>query len=58
LLDKYLVFVDDQKVIPFDDLKNEYVEINQAVQRVLESGRFILGKEPKQFEKEFALEIV
>ncbi len=45
-------------MIPFIDLKSEYVEIdaeiNQAVQKTLESGRFILGEEVKQFEKEFA----
>lgn len=40
------------------DFKKEYTEINeklnQAIHRVLKSGRFILGEELKQFEKEFA----
>ncbi len=44
--------------IQFVDLKREYQEIkeeiNQAIQRVLESGWFILGKELEAFEKEFA----
>lgn len=45
-------------MIPFVDLKMEYEElmkeINQAVQTVLESGQFILGKEVETFEKEFS----
>ena len=45
-------------MIPFVNLKKEYMEIskelNQAVQRVLESGWFILGEELKKFEKEFS----
>lgn len=45
-------------MIPFVDLKREYhevkEEIDEAVQRVLESGWFILGKELEQFEEEFA----
>lgn len=44
--------------IQFVDLKREYQEIkeeiNQAIQRVLESRWFILGKELEAFEKEFA----
>lgn len=46
------------EMIPFVDLRREYQEIkeeiNQAIQRVLESGWFILGEELKAFEKEFA----
>jgi len=45
-------------MIPFVDLKREYQEIkdeiNEAIQRVLESGWFILGEELRQFEREFA----
>ncbi|NJD98895.1 DegT/DnrJ/EryC1/StrS family aminotransferase [Thermococcus sp. LS1] len=45
-------------MIPFVDLRREYQaikdEIDQAIQRVLESGWFILGKELEAFEKEFA----
>lgn len=44
--------------IPFGDLKRHYAgiksEIDQAVQRVLESGWYILGSELEAFEKEFA----
>ena len=44
--------------IQFVDLRQDYQEIkeeiNQAIQRVLESGWFILGKELEAFEKEFA----
>ncbi len=44
--------------IPFNNFKEEYSsqkkEIDQAVQRVLESGWFILGNETKLFEEEFA----
>jgi len=45
-------------MIPFVDLKREYEEIkeevNQAIQKVLESGWFILGGEAERFEKEFS----
>ncbi|XRO75841.1 DegT/DnrJ/EryC1/StrS family aminotransferase [Methanocaldococcus sp. 28A] len=45
-------------MISFVDLRREYQEIkkeiNQVIQRVLESGWFILGKELEAFEKEFA----
>ena len=45
-------------MIPFIDLRREYQEIkdeiDQAIQRVLESGWFILGNELRQFEKEFS----
>ncbi|NJE54443.1 DegT/DnrJ/EryC1/StrS aminotransferase family protein [Thermococcus sp. 21S9] len=45
-------------MIPFVDLKREYQEIGdeilRAIQRVIESGWFILGNELNQFEKEFA----
>ena len=45
-------------MIPFIDLRREYQEIKneiyQAIQRVLESGWFILGEELKRFEEEFA----
>lgn len=44
--------------IPFFDLKKQYSgikpEIDAAITRVLESGRFILGEELAAFEKEFA----
>ncbi|HBL52371.1 MAG TPA: hypothetical protein DDZ05_04090, partial [Candidatus Blackburnbacteria bacterium] len=44
--------------ILFVDLKAEYeslrTEVNQAIQRVLESGNFILGQEVASFEKEFS----
>jgi dTDP-4-amino-4,6-dideoxygalactose transaminase len=46
------------KTIPFADLHREYLEIrldvHQAVSRVLESGRFVLGDEVLQFEKAFS----
>lgn len=45
-------------MIPFVDLKREYVEISEevthAIHRVLESGWFILGDELKKFEEEFS----
>ncbi|AEA46579.1 DegT/DnrJ/EryC1/StrS family aminotransferase [Archaeoglobus veneficus] len=45
-------------MIPFVDLKREYQEIkeeiDQAIQRVLERGWFILGEELEAFEKEFS----
>jgi len=45
-------------MINFVDLKKEYAkiseEINQAMQRVLRSGWFILGEEVKKFEKDFS----
>jgi dTDP-4-amino-4,6-dideoxygalactose transaminase len=45
-------------MIPFVDLKSEYVEISEevthAIHRVLESGWFILGDEVKNFEEEFS----
>ena len=45
-------------MIPFVDLKREYVEISEeityAFHRVLESGWFILGDEVKNFEEEFS----
>jgi dTDP-4-amino-4,6-dideoxygalactose transaminase len=44
--------------IPMTDLTDQYTtmkeEINSAVQRVMESGRFILGPEVEAFEKEIA----
>jgi len=44
--------------IPFLDLRAQYQslrgEIDAAIQRVLESGRFILGEEIAAFEREFA----
>jgi dTDP-4-amino-4,6-dideoxygalactose transaminase len=44
--------------VPFQDLRAQYAplreEIASAVQRVLKSGRFILGEEVDSFEKEFA----
>jgi dTDP-4-amino-4,6-dideoxygalactose transaminase len=45
--------------IPFVDLKRQYLsikeEIDGAVGRVFDSGRFILGEEVKSFEREFAV---
>jgi dTDP-4-amino-4,6-dideoxygalactose transaminase len=45
-------------VIPFSDLKLQYLsikeEIDEAVERVLASGWFILGQEVRAFEEEFA----
>ncbi|MBI5250279.1 MAG: DegT/DnrJ/EryC1/StrS family aminotransferase [Desulfomonile tiedjei] len=45
-------------MVPFLDLKAQYRviadEIRQAVDRVLESGRFTLGPEVEAFEQEFA----
>lgn len=45
-------------MIPFGDLKKQYLsikkEIDTAVNRVLNSGWFILGKEVERFEKEFS----
>jgi dTDP-4-amino-4,6-dideoxygalactose transaminase len=45
-------------VIPFGDLKLQYLsikeEIDAAVERVLTSGWFILGQEVQAFEEEFA----
>jgi len=44
--------------IPLVDLRAQYAsikaEIDQAIQRVVESGRFILGEEVQAFEEEFA----
>jgi dTDP-4-amino-4,6-dideoxygalactose transaminase len=46
------------KNIPFLDLKQTYlelkVELDDAIQRVMNSGWFILGEELKKFEEEFA----
>ena len=45
-------------MIPFNDLRTPYLElqpeIDAAVQRVLESGWYILGGEVTAFEREFA----
>ncbi|MEM3730864.1 MAG: DegT/DnrJ/EryC1/StrS family aminotransferase [Candidatus Bathyarchaeia archaeon] len=45
-------------MIPFIDLKREYAEIkeeiNKSVQSVIEKGIFILGEEVKKFEEEFS----
>ncbi|HEM62452.1 MAG TPA: DegT/DnrJ/EryC1/StrS family aminotransferase, partial [Chloroflexi bacterium] len=44
-------------MIPFSDLKLQYLslkeEIDASIQRVLESGWFILGREVEAFEEEF-----
>ncbi|MEI6613688.1 MAG: DegT/DnrJ/EryC1/StrS family aminotransferase [Chrysiogenales bacterium] len=46
------------KKIPFLDLKQTYqelkIDLDNAVQRVLNSGRYILGEELEAFETEFA----
>lgn len=43
----------------FNDFKKQYISnkktVDSAIERVLNSGRFILGDEVKEFEKEFAL---
>ena len=45
-------------MIPFLDLKAQYQtikpEIDQAIQRVLDTTQFVLGEEVAQFEKDFA----
>ena len=45
-------------MIPFGDpsasFKAHKLEIDEAIQRVLDSGWFVLGKEVENFEKEFA----
>src|SRR4051812_6239974 len=45
-------------LVPFLDLKAPYAElraeIDAAIQRVLESGWYILGEEVRAFEQEFA----
>ncbi len=44
--------------IPMTDLKTQYIsikeEIDSAIRRVIESGRFILGPEVEAFEVEIA----
>ncbi|MCU7495180.1 MAG: DegT/DnrJ/EryC1/StrS family aminotransferase [Ignavibacteria bacterium] len=44
--------------VPFQDLKSQYKaikeEINPAIQEVLESSAFVLGKSVKEFEEQFA----
>jgi dTDP-4-amino-4,6-dideoxygalactose transaminase len=46
-------------IVPFNDLRAEYYslqeEIDGAIRRVLESGKFVMGEELDAFEKEFAL---
>jgi dTDP-4-amino-4,6-dideoxygalactose transaminase len=46
------------KMIPFNNFKRENAsigdQVSQAIQRVLESGCYVLGQENEQFEKEFA----
>jgi len=50
--------VDDSKIIPFVDFRREYAAIGKetlaTIQRVLESGCFILGPETEKFEAEFS----
>ncbi len=45
-------------MIPFSDLRQQYLslkdEIDASIQRVLNSGWFILGSEVSAFEEEFA----
>jgi dTDP-4-amino-4,6-dideoxygalactose transaminase len=47
-----------KRVIPFVDLRSERVEIQQeipeAIERVFESGRFVLGDQGAAFETEFS----
>ena len=46
------------EMMPFNDLKRENAavgeQVSQAIQKVLESGWYVLGQENEQFEKEFA----
>jgi dTDP-4-amino-4,6-dideoxygalactose transaminase/acetyltransferase-like isoleucine patch superfamily enzyme len=50
--------VHDSKTVPFLDLKAQYrsieAEVKDALNRVLESGNFVLGEEVAAFEQEFA----
>jgi len=45
--------------VPMSDLRSEYYslkeEIDGAIQRVIESGNFVMGEELEAFEEEFAL---
>lgn len=45
-------------MIPFVDLREEYLtirsEIDDAIERVLQNGRYILGPELEEFEKQFS----
>ena len=47
-----------ERRVPFLDMKSPYIELkqelDQAYQRVMESGWYILGQEVEQFELEFA----
>ncbi len=49
---------DTNPLVPFVDLKAQYQtiksEIEAAISRVVESGRYILGPEVENFEKDFA----
>jgi len=49
---------DTNPLVPFVDLKAQYQtiksEIEAAISRVVESGRYILGPEVEKFEKDFA----
>jgi dTDP-4-amino-4,6-dideoxygalactose transaminase len=44
--------------VPMTDLRTEYYtlkgEIDEAIQRVVESGKFVMGRELEAFEEEFA----
>ena len=44
--------------VPMSNMRAEYcalkTEIDAAIERVIESGNFIMGQEPKAFEEEFA----
>jgi len=44
--------------VPMSDMRAEYYalkpEIDAAIERVIESGNFIMGEEPEAFEEEFA----
>src|SRR5436190_24131797 len=49
---------DGNPLVPFVDLKAQYQaiksEVEAAISRVVESGRYILGPEVENFEKDFA----
>ena len=50
--------IHDTQSIPLVDLKKQYqsikTEIDEAIQRVLDSQQFILGSEVSEFEKEIS----
>ncbi len=51
-------YISYKSMIPFVDLNREYAEIDEeiseTIQRVVKSGRFVLGEEVVRFEEEFS----